>query len=359
MCLPRWALPLVGVLLAAGCALPDKLEPIDLEAADSPVAADFSSEIDLLERFEAQVEQPWFALEQGAFEGVDGITIRYRVSPANAPKGAVVLLGGRTEAAAKHAENVFDLNAQGYTVYAMDHRGHGASDRLFEGSDLCHVEYFQDYVEDLATLMDGVVLPAQDGPVFVVGHSMGASVAALYLWQHPEVFDGAVFSSPMFGVDTGAFPLAVAQTLATGVCSASAGAAYTVGHGDYDPDHAFEDSQVTQSQVRFDLKKQLYEQYPELRVGGASWSWVCESMWAAEVLQRLGRHTPTRTLMFQVGDEQIVLPEAQDAWCDDAPGCQKVFVDGARHEILSEADAYRNRALALTVRYLDALAEAR
>jgi lysophospholipase len=187
---------------------------------------------------------------------------------------------------------------------------------------------------------------------------MGAAVAGLYLWQQPDTFAGAVFSSPMFGVDTGAFPLGVAQTLSTGICSASSGAAYTIGHGDYDPTYDFDNSRVTHSEVRYGLKMALYDAYPELRVSGASWSWVCESMWAAERLVRLGSDTPTRTLIFQAGDEQLVLPEAQDAWCDDAPGCQLVVMDQAKHEIFSEADSYRNDALAKTVRYLDALVEA-
>ncbi len=347
-----------GALLLAGCGAPEKLDPIDLDAVDSPTADDFSSEIDLLDRYDDEIEAPWQALEEGELEGVDGVTIRYRVSAVNAPKGAVVLLGGRTEAAMKHAENVFDLNAQGYTVYAMDHRSHGASDRLVAGSDVCHVEWFMDYVDDLALLVDTVVAPTEDVPLFLIAHSMGASVGALYLWQEPEAFAGAVFSSPMFGVDTGVFPLGVAQTLGTGFCSSTDGTAYTIGHGPYDNSYDFEDSRVTQSEARYALKMSLYDDHPELQVGGASWSWVCESIWAAETIQRLGRHTPTRSLVFQVGDEQLVVPEAQDIWCDDAPGCQKVFLEGARHEVFSEADAYRNEALALTVRYMDALVEA-
>jgi len=345
-------------LMASACAPPDKLEPMDLDAADGPVAGDFSSELDLVERFVDEIETPFLALEEGSFSGVDGVTIRYRVSPVDAAKGAVVLLPGRTEAVFKHAENIFDLNAQGYTVYAMDHRGHGASDRMVEDSDMCHVEWFMDYVDDLATLMDDVVAPEQDIPLFLLAHSMGGAVAGLYLWEHPDVFDGVVLTSPMFGLDTGAFPPALVQTLGTGICSGTDGTGYTLGHGPYDPEHAFEDTQVTQSQVRFDLKKSVNADYPELRLGGASWRWVCESMWAAEHLPRLGRHTPTRTLVLQAGDELVVLPEAEDAWCDDAPGCQLVVIDGGRHELLSESDVYRNETLALTVRYLDALVEA-
>ena len=233
----------------------------------------------------------------------------------------------------------------------------GASDRLLDNPETCHVEWFQDYVEDLSTFVDTVVTVEHDGPLFVVAHSMGAAVAALYLWQQPEVFDGAVFSSPMFGIDTGVFPLGVAQTLGNGFCSTTDGSGYTVGHGDYDDTYDFDNSSVTQSEARYTLKMALYDDYPELRVGGATWRWVCESMWAAEHLQRLPRQIPTRTLVLQAGDERIAIPETMDAWCDEAPGCQLEQLEASRHEIFSEADVYRNEALVLAERYLDALVE--
>jgi lysophospholipase len=349
---------LCTALIVSGCGIPDKLDPIDLEAASSPVAADFSSEADLVDRYAAEIEQPWLQLQEQAFEGAAGVQIRYRVSTVPDPTAAVVFLGGRTEAAFKHAENVFDLNAQGFTVYAMDHRGHGASDRMLDNGDKCHVEFFQDYVDDLATFIDTVVRAEHDGPLFIMAHSMGAAVTGLYLWEHPDAVDGAVLSSPMFGVDTGSIPLGVAQTLGTGVCSGTSATEYTIGHGDYSGDSLLEDSKVTNSQARFDLKLALYESYPDLQVGGATWRWVCESMWAAEHVVRLGRHTSTRTLLFQAGDEQVVLPEAQTTWCDEAPGCQLVTFEGAKHEIFSETDEVRNEALALAVRFMDAIVEA-
>lgn len=348
-----------AVLLAAACSAPEKLDPIDLDAADGPTAADFSSEEDLLDRYADEIEAPFLALEEGSFEGVDGGTIRYRINPVSDAKATVVFLTGRTEPILKHAETFFDLEAQGYQVYAMDHRGHGASDRMLDNPDICHVEYFQDYVDDLATFVDSVVLPAEDGPLFVMSHSMGGAVVGLYLHQNPDLFDGAVFGSPMFGIDTGVFPLGIAQTLSYGTCSSTSAEGYTIGHGDYDPEAAFEDNLVTHSEVRYQLKMQMFDDHVDLRVGGASWRWVCESLWAAENVQRLGRHTPTRALLLQAGDEQRVLPDDQTSWCDEAPGCQQEVFDSAYHELYAEADEHRNEALAKTVRFFDALLEAK
>jgi len=349
----------VGALLLVGCGLPDKLDPIDLDGPDGPTAADFSSEDDLLDRYDDEIEARFLALEEGSFVGADDITIRYRVNPVAGAKGTVVFLTGRTEPILKHGETFFDLEQHGYQVYAMDHRGHGASDRMLDNPDTCHVEYFQDYVDDLATFVDTVVLPEVDGPLFILAHSMGGAVSALYLHQQPDTFDGAAFSSPMMGIDTGVFPQGVAQMLSVGTCNSSAAEGYTVGHGDYDADALFEDNDTTHSAVRYQLKMDIYDEHTELRVGGSSWRWVCESFWATEHLQRLGRHTDTRTLILQAGDETKVLPEAQDLWCSEAPGCQLITLDGAWHEIFTEADEHRNEALSKAVRFFDALVEAR
>jgi lysophospholipase len=349
--------PVLPALLAAACGLPEKLDPIDLDAIASPAPADFSSEVDLVERYADEILAPYLAVPEGSFAGVDGVTVRYRVFHANDPVGSVVFLPGRTEPIQKHAENFFDLNAQGYTVYAMDLRGQGASERMLDNPQIGYVKFWDDYVEDLDTFVQTVVLPDDPGPLFLMAHSMGGTSAALYLAEHPEVFSGAAFSSPMLGVDTAPYPAAVAQTLAQGVCDWSAGEGYTLGHGDYSDEYSLEESDVTHSQARFDLKKKLFDDYPELRLGGVSWRWLCESLAAAELVVTLGPDTPARTLIFEAEEEVVVLEEDMERWCEEAPGCQLEVLPGAYHEIFSETDAVRNEALARTVRFFDAIRE--
>ncbi|MFH1463341.1 MAG: alpha/beta fold hydrolase [Pseudomonadota bacterium] len=344
-------------LLALGCAAPEHLSPIDLDAIASPVPGDFSSEADLPERYADEIEAPFLALPEGSFTGVDDVSIHYRVVHADDPVGSVVFLAGRTEPILKHAENFWDLSAQGYNVYALDLRGQGASGRMLDNPQIQYVKFWDDYVQDLSAFVDTVVLPDDPGPLFLMAHSMGATSAGLFLVERPEVFAGAAFSSPMIGIDTGAFPAAVAQTLAAGVCDWSAGEGYTIGHGDYSDDYTLEESTVTHSQARFDFKMQIFDDYPELRVGGVSWRWLCEGLAASEVLIGLGPDTPTRTLVFEAEDELVVLPEAEERWCEEAPGCQLEVLPGSKHEIFSEVDEVRNEALAHTVRFFDAVRE--
>ena len=70
------------------------------------------------------------------------------------------------------------LVAAGYRVLAPDLRGYGSSDRVPVGG----YYHFPDYVADVSRVLDEHV----PGPVLLVGHSMGGTVATLYAGTRPE-----------------------------------------------------------------------------------------------------------------------------------------------------------------------------
>jgi pimeloyl-ACP methyl ester carboxylesterase len=61
---------------------------------------------------------------------------------------------------------------------AVDARGHGDSGWIGEGG----YYYFQDYVFDLTDVLDDLA----EGPVILVGHSMGGMVCSLFSGTYPE-----------------------------------------------------------------------------------------------------------------------------------------------------------------------------
>lgn len=95
--------------------------------------------------------------------------------PGHAPP--LVLLHGSQDVSASW-RFVVDALEHDWHVVAPDWRGHGLSGR--SGAD---TYWFPDYVADLDALLERVT---PDAPARLVGHSMGAQVAALYAGVRPD-----------------------------------------------------------------------------------------------------------------------------------------------------------------------------
>jgi pimeloyl-ACP methyl ester carboxylesterase len=103
-----------------------------------------------------------------------------RSQPASASLHAtVLLLHGYMDAAATWDLVASQLAAEGLRVLAPDLRGFGDAPRAAPGG----YYHFPNYVFDVADIVDGLV-PA-DSPLFVVGHSMGGTIATLYAGTFP------------------------------------------------------------------------------------------------------------------------------------------------------------------------------
>jgi pimeloyl-ACP methyl ester carboxylesterase len=151
----------------------------------------------------------------------DGHPLALWMRAAAKPKGAIVLLHGRTwsalpdfdlQVSGEHLSVMQALVARGYTVYALDARGYGATPRDSTGwltpdraaSDVAAVLQF------VAARHHGLALPT------LVGWSYGSMVAHLTLQQHPALASAVVlFGYPLGAVqsatvsaDTGAPPRA-------------------------------------------------------------------------------------------------------------------------------------------------------
>ena len=88
----------------------------------------------------------YLASEKSFFTGVNDRKIHYRsFQQTNDQKKSVIFLSGFTEPTIKYAELIHQLHTSGYSVFTMDHRGHGWSDRLSDVETLTHVENFEYY----------------------------------------------------------------------------------------------------------------------------------------------------------------------------------------------------------------------
>jgi len=132
--------------------------------------------------------------------------IRYNYAPAHgdAPAGTVVLTHGYGENVDLYWETIRRYQARGFEVFAMDWQGHGKSGR--EDPDDPRdpgTRGLHPHVQDLHDFIERIVKPrrrAQDGKLLMSTNSMGGHIGLLYLQEHPDVFDGAIMSTPMFDI---------------------------------------------------------------------------------------------------------------------------------------------------------------
>lgn len=107
----------------------------------------------------------------------DGVTLRYVTEGAG--ETVVLLHGFSGSAEGLYIEpGTFDalVNA-GYRVVALDQRGHGQSEKLYDGDS-----YGMNMVEDLRRLIDHL----GEEKVHLVGYSMGARVSNTFRMMYPE-----------------------------------------------------------------------------------------------------------------------------------------------------------------------------
>lgn len=124
----------------------------------------------------------------------DGVALPlYRWPAAGPTRATVALLHGLAEHAGRYAALAARLNAAGIELVAIDLRGHGQAP-----GKRVYVARFDDYLLDAQALLDAAA--ERCAPLFLMGHSMGGAVAALYAIERLDAtgrrLNGLILSSP-------------------------------------------------------------------------------------------------------------------------------------------------------------------
>jgi lysophospholipase len=163
---------------------------------------------------------------------------------------------------------------------------------------------------------------------------------AAYLEAFPGDFDSAILSSPFLGHRAGG----VAFVL-LGLLDLFGGRSYVPGGGPF-RFTAFEQNKETHSMARHDRKFQDYADHPEIRMGNPTVHWMMETRRMMRSIQAGAGAVACQALVFQAGEDAWVDGRATEEFCERVRDCRRVFIAEARHELLIEADAIRDRVLA-------------
>ncbi len=106
-------------------------------------------------------------------------------------KAVLLVVHGLAEHCGRYMNVVNHFVPLGYGIYGFDLPGHGKS----HGKRV-YVNRFEDYTRTLSTFLDKVRTLHHETPLFLVGHSMGSLVSAVFLTHRQEDFSGAILSGP-------------------------------------------------------------------------------------------------------------------------------------------------------------------
>lgn len=274
---------------------------------------------------------------------------RFTPDPSVASRGTCVLLNGQTEFIEKYFEVIDELRQRGFAVATMDWRGQGGSARLLgDDSRKSFVSDFSDYDDDLDTLMHWVVRPmlkAGEKPV-ALAHSMGAHNLLRYLVSHGGAFGPCVLNAPMIAISLRGQREWLVKAVTAMQLRMRRGHEWVWGMEARDPHRMTFNSQiVTSDPQRFERTQMLLREHPDLRLAGATWSWLAAAMRSMAWLSAPGRPEAiaTPSLIIGAGADRICLTPAAKAFAARMPHCDYVEVAEAGHEILMERNVYRTQ----------------
>ncbi|MCB1580676.1 MAG: alpha/beta hydrolase [Rhodospirillales bacterium] len=271
------------------------------------------------------------------------------------PDAVVVCLPGLSEFGEKYFEIARYCLDKNLAFWVLDWRGQGRSDRYFENSQKRHSYGFQNDVEDLQAFIMGYIKHSSVHPdkgripLAMLAHSMGANIGLHYIKQHPEVFECAAFSAPLFGMKAcekmpKRLPLPLSFILQLFMPYN-----YAPGEKNWSPSTRPCDGSDAMSSdpVRVDIHRKWFEADPSLQVGGVTYGWVYQavksSAYLANKLFAKGIHTPC--LMALAGCETLVNNTKARHVARSLPHCELLEFEDAKHEILMERDEFRNAYL--------------
>ncbi len=273
--------------------------------------------------------------KQGIFIGKADVPIYYRTFEQKDTEKVILISSGRTEAAIKYKELIFDLFNNGYSIYIHDHRGQGLSGRMTEDDQMGYIDTFQYYIDDMKFFYDNHLKSKKYKKTYLLSHSMGGAIGMTYIEQNPNDFNAAAFSSPMLGFKT---PICTIVKVLD-----DAAPKYALGESEYNDDKAsFKGNTLTGSETRYDRIIDAFDKVPKAKLGGATYGWLHKSCQQFEDIFSNIDKINTPIVLFSAENEQIIDPYAHQKFVVATQklgkDCIAFEIENAQHELLIEKE---------------------
>ncbi len=274
----------------------------------------------------------------GTIKSRDGLSLHYEYYLAHAAVASVVIVHGFTEFIRKYRELCAFLLELGCNVFLYDQRGHGMSGRETEDMTVAHVSSFDAYVQDLEAVIEQLVLPAAQLPLYLFSHSMGGATAALYLQKHPKKVEKAIFSAPMICPQMHGVPRLLMQAILHREILRKGRTSPFFGAKSFSS-NAVKELSNDQSSGRFQMNMQT--RISDICYQGAKITngWLLE---ATKVKDRLFTKATekirTKILIFSAENDTVVINRDQKAFLRYLKDAKMITVRDAKHNILNGSE---------------------
>jgi lysophospholipase len=280
----------------------------------------------------------------------DGRQIRYALMTTDVRpfKGTVIILHGRNECIEKYFETMADLAERGFATATFDWVGQGGSSRLLKDPVRGHIKSFHDYVKDFDFFFEEVILPDCRGPFYVLAHSTGSLIALQAAPQMINRVRRMVLCAPLLGLTNQPFSHGQIRRLSGILRTIGLGGIYMAGGPRPRETLPFIGNKLTSDHARYRRNSLLYEEHPELALGGPTASWVNASCKAIDEVTNTAFKAKIQIpiLIIAAGGDEIVSNHSIEQFTRGLRSGALVTVDGGKHELLQESNFYRNQVLA-------------
>ena len=286
----------------------------------------------------------------GRIETPDSVQLRYGYWRTTRPpsKGTVIILQGRAEFIEKYFETAGELREKGFDVLTFDWRGQGGSSRLLRDHYRGYVDDFDQYVMDLETIFEQIALPDCRPPFYILAHSTGSLAALMAAPRMGNRVRRMLLGSPFAGFNTAPISPGMVKFMSTTLTMVGLGEIYMAGGKNLMVKRMFAGNRLTSDQRRFERNAAYARAYPELTIGGATAAWVSaaaraiDRLWDPDFLGSIA----IPTLLVGAGRDAVVSNQAIELLGRRLRAGRCVMISGAKHELLQEADIYREQLMA-------------
>ena len=143
--------------------------------------------------------------EEGRFKTNDGLNLfEQSWQPVKQPKAVVVIIHGYAEHSGRYAHVADYLVNHGYAVETFDLRSHGKSD-----GKKTFVRLFDAFLSDVDVFLKRVQKRHQGKNIFMLGHSMGGTIAVLFAITRKSALNGIILSGATLKISDDISPFLV------------------------------------------------------------------------------------------------------------------------------------------------------